>query len=486
MGLLDERDRWSGRVFTGEWTSTGATTASTEPATGDELGQVGTATADDVARSAATAAESARDWAHAGYRERAAVLRRAAALFEQHRDEIAGWLTREAGKTATAVELELNLTLDELHEAASLASAPWGTLLPTTQPGRTSMARRVPFGVVAVIAPWNFPLILAMRSVAPALATGNAVVLKPASDTAICCGVVIARLFEEAGLPAGVLHMLPGKGSELGNAVAEDPHIDMISFTGSTPVGRELAKAAAAGFKKFVSELGGNNAFVVLDDADVPAAAAAGAFGSFVHQGQVCMAVGRHLVAEKIAGAYVEELTRIADGLRVGDPREDVDLGPVINSSQADHIESVVARSVDAGAKVTSGGRHDGLFFRPTVLAGVAPEMPAFTEEIFGPVAVVTTFTDDDEAVRLANATPYGLVAGVHSGSAVRARAVGDRLHAGMVHVNDQTVNDETIAPFGGIGESGGSSRFGSFVNLDEFTRWQWVTVRDEQSRPRL
>jgi benzaldehyde dehydrogenase (NAD) len=486
VGLLDERDRWSGRVFTGEWTRTGGTTASIEPATGDELGQVGTATADDLARSAAAAARSAQNWAHTDYRERAAVLRRAAALFEQHRDEIAGWLTREAGKTATAVELEVNLTLDELHEAASLASAPWGTLLPTTQEGRTSIARRVPFGVVAVIAPWNFPLILAMRSVAPALATGNAVVLKPASDTAICCGVVIARLFEEAGLPAGVLHMLPGKGSELGNAVAEDPHIDMISFTGSTPVGRELAKAAAGSFKKFVSELGGNNAFVVLDDADVPAAAAAGAFGSFVHQGQVCMAVGRHLVAEEIADAYVEELTRIADGLRVGDPRDDVDLGPVINSSQADHIESVVQRSVDAGAKVTAGGRHDGLFFRPTVLAGVVPDMPAFTEEIFGPVAVVTRFTDDDEAVRLANSTPYGLVAGVHSGSAARARAVGDRLHAGMVHVNDQTVNDETIAPFGGIGESGGSSRFGSFVNLDEFTRWQWVTVRDEQSHPQL
>ncbi|UKD57941.1 aldehyde dehydrogenase family protein [Amycolatopsis sp. FU40] len=486
MGLLDDRGRWSGRVFTGEWTRTGAAAASTEPATGDELGQVGTATADDLARSASAAAEHGPDWAHADYRERARVLRRAAALFEQHRGEIAGWLTREAGKTAAAVEFELDLTLDELHEAASLASAPWGTLLPTTQEGRTSIARRVPFGVVAVIAPWNFPLVLAMRSVAPALATGNAVLLKPASDTAICCGVVVARLFEEAGLPPGVLHMLPGKGSELGTAVADDPHIAMISFTGSTPVGRELAEAAAGGFKKFVSELGGNNAFVVLDDVDVPAAAAAGSFGSFVHQGQVCMAVGRHLVSEKIADAYVEELARLADGLRVGDPRADVDLGPVINSGQADHIEDVVKRSVDAGAEVVAGGDRDGLFFRPTVLAGVSPDMPAFAEEIFGPVAVVTTFADDDEAVRLANATPYGLVAGVHSGSSAHARAVGDRLHAGMIHVNDQTVNDETLAPFGGIGDSGGSSRFGSFVNLDEFTRWQWVTVRDEQSRPQL
>jgi benzaldehyde dehydrogenase (NAD) len=293
-------------------------------------------------------------------------------------------------------------------------------------------------------------------------------------------------VFEAAGLPAGVLHMLPGKGNELGTAVVEDPNIGMISFTGSTPVGRTLSEAAGKHLKKMVSELGGNNAFVVLDDADVPAAAAAGAFGSFVHQGQVCMAVGRHLVAESVADAYVAELAKRADALTVGDPRGDVHLGPVINSSQAEHIEDIVNRTRDAGAAVAAGGTREGLFVRPTVLSGVTPEMPAFAEEIFGPVAVVTTFRTDSDAIRLANSTPYGLAAGVHSGSPARARAVGERVHAGMVHINDQTVNDETIAPFGGIGDSGGSSRFGSFVNLDEFTRWQWLTIRDDQSTPQL
>jgi benzaldehyde dehydrogenase (NAD) len=198
------------------------------------------------------------------------------------------------------------------------------------------------------------------------------------------------------------------------------------------------------------------------------------------------MATGRHLVAESIAPTYANVIAKIADGLTVGDPRGDVDLGPIINQSQLDHITDIVRRSVDAGAHIVTGGTADGLFLRPTVLAEVTPDMPAFTEEIFGPVAVVTTFRDDDEAVRLANATPYGLVAGVHSGSARHAQAIGDRLRAGMIHINDQTVNDETPAPFGGLGDSGGSSRFGALTNLDEFTIWQWLTVRDTQSHPKL
>lgn len=483
MALLEPRV-WSGRIFTGRWEQTGASAPSTEPATGEVLGEVGQADASRLAASAAAASAAGRSWARAGYQERGAVLRRAADLLEENRAEVAGWVTREAGKAAAATALEVDISVDELREAAALPSRPWGQLLPTTQPGRVSLARRQPYGVVAVIAPWNFPLNLAMRSVAPALATGNAVLLKPASETAVCCGVVIARLFEEAGLPAGVLHMLPGKGSELGTAVAEDPNIDLISFTGSTQVGRGLAEAAGRGLKKIVCELGGNNAFIVLEDADVSVAAAAGAYGAFTHQGQICMAIGRHLVAEQLADRYADELVRRAEALTVGDPRGPVDLGPVINASQADHVQDVVARTLDAGARLRAGGQRDGLFLRPTVLTGVGPQLPAYQEEIFGPVAAITTFRTEDEAVELANGTPYGLVAGVHSGSAVRARAVADRLKAGMVHVNDQTVNDEAIAPFGGTKDSGGGGRFGAFTNLEEFTTWQWVTVRDSQFAP--
>jgi benzaldehyde dehydrogenase (NAD) len=483
MALLSPAETWSGQVFTGQWVaSSGETAKSVEPATGEVLGVVGTATADDVAKSAEAAAKAGRKWAKRPYQERAEVLRRAAQLLEDNADEVANWIAREAGKVAAARSLELQLTIDELWQAAALTAAPTGALLPTTQADRLSIARRQPHGVVAVIAPWNFPLNLAMRSVAPALACGNAVILKPASETAVCCGVVIARLFQEAGLPEGVLHMLPGKGSELGTAFADDPNIDMISFTGSTEVGKQLSEAAGRNIKKFVAELGGNNPFLVLDDVDVRKAAQAAAFGCFTHQGQICMATGRVLVAEAIADEFVEELVAIAEKMTIGNPLDDVDLGPIINECQADHIEDIVKRSIDDGAQLRAGGKRDGLFYRPTVLTDVSPDLPASREEIFGPVAAITRFSTDEEAIRLANDSPYGLVAAVHSGSVQRARAVGDQLFAGMVHINDQTVNDEVVAPFGGRGDSGGDGRFGSFTNLDEFTTWQWITVHEKQS----
>ena len=481
MSTLLDKKRWTGRYFDGSWIRAGETIESIEPATGTVLGSVGRVGADELARAGRRAKVAGSLWAEAPAQERARVLRRAAETLEASRDEVAEWITRESGKVRTATAFELDLAIDELWQAIPLATKPWGELLPTTQPGRISLARRVPIGVVAVIAPWNFPLNLAMRSVAPAIACGNAVVLKPASETVVCCGVVIARLFEEAGLGEGVLHMLPGRGSELGTSFADDPNVDMISFTGSTPIGKKLDEAAGRNLKKMVAELGGNNAFVVLDDADVDKAAAAGAFGTFTHQGQICMATGRHLVAESIAPAYLDAITSIADKMSVGNPLDDVDLGPIINESQVDHIEDVVDRTVAAGARLRAGGTRDGLFMRPAVLEGVTPDMAAFTEEIFGPVVPVTTFADDDEAVELANCTPFGLVAGVHSGSVSRAQSVADRLRAGMVHVNDQTVNDEVPAPFGGRGDSGAGGRFGALTNLDEFTTWQWMTVRDAQ-----
>jgi benzaldehyde dehydrogenase (NAD) len=405
-------------------------------------------------------------------------------LLEQSRAEVLEWVQRESGKVRAAANLELDLAIEEIWQAVPLAEAPMAHRLPTPRPGRVSIARRVPLGVVAVIAPWNFPLNLAMRSVAPALACGNAVVLKPASETVVCCGVVIARLFEEVGLPDGVLHMLPGRGSELGTTFADEPNIDMISFTGSTKIGTQLSEAAGRTLTTFVAELGGNNPFLVLDDADVDLAAEAAAHGCFVHQGQVCMAIGRVLVAASIADRFLEALAKLADARTVGNPMEDVDLGPIINESQADHIEDLITRSVAAGAEIRAGGRRDGLFLRPTVLGRVRPDTPAYAEEVFGPVAAVATFREDAEAVRLANDSPYGLVAGVHAGSTSRARRVAEQLRAGMVHVNDQTVNDEVLAPFGGRGASGGSGRFGALSNLDEFTTWQWMTLHERQAAP--
>jgi benzaldehyde dehydrogenase (NAD) len=447
------------------------------------LGVYGVTGKAELAESARQAGKAGRAWAALSAPDRAAVLARAGRLLEEHGEEISRWITREAGKVSAAVRLELQLTLAELQEAIGLTAQPRGALLPTAL-DRVSVAERIPIGVVAVIAPWNFPLNLAMRSVAPALACGNAVILKPSSETVICCGVVIARIFEEAGLPAGVLHLLPGKGSELGTSFADEPNVDMISFTGSTPIGRELSEAAGRNLKRMVAELGGNNPFIVLDDVDVREAAAAGAYGSFTHQGQICMAIGRHLVAESVAEEYTNELVRLADDMSVGDPLASVDLGPIINESQAQHIDDIVERTLKEGAMLRAGGRRDGLFMRPSVLSDVEPTMAAYTEEIFGPVAAITTFKSDEEAIALANDTAFGLVAAVHSGSFLRARAVGEQLRTGMVHVNDQTVNDETIAPFGGRGDSGTGGTFGTLTNLDQFTTWRWVTLRSCQGNP--
>jgi len=245
--------------------------------------------------------------------------------------------------------------------------------------------------------------------------------------------------------------------------------------------GRRVGALAGGLLKKVSLELGGNNAFVILDDADLEAAASAGAFSSFQFQGQVCFAVGRHIVARSVADDYVELLAAKARRLRLGDPyRTDVDLGPIVNEKQLARVDGIVARSVAGGARLVEGGTHEGLFYRPTVLADVTTSVPAWTDEIFGPVAPVIGFDTDDEAVALANATDYGLAAGVYSSSISRGLSIANRIKAGMVHVNDQTINDEALIPFGGMGISGNGGRFGGEANLEAFTEWQWVTVRDE------
>ncbi|UGS34301.1 aldehyde dehydrogenase family protein [Capillimicrobium parvum] len=476
--LLDPR-RWMGRVFSGGWVDAPMALEVVEPATGDVLGLAGAADATTVAAATAVAARAQRAWAETPLVERVAVIRRAAGLLERHRPEIEGWVVRETGATPARATQEITASVGQLDQAAALVAHPLGLVLPSLTPGRSSTARRVPVGVVGVICPWSIPLVLAMRSIAPALALGNAVVLKADPNTPVSGGVIVARLLEEAGLPDGVLHAFAG-GADAGQALAEDPHVRMISFTGSTATGREVGQAAGRTLKRTVLELGGNSAFVVLDDADVDVAASAGAWASFLHQGQICLAASRHLVHESITEAYLDALVARARRLAVGNPAtEDVALGPIINQRQVDRVQRIVDESIAQGAAALAGGKPDGPFFPPTVLADVIPGMPAFAEEICGPVAPVVPFSDDDEAVALANATEYGLSAAVQSGSPDRAARVADRLKAGMVHVNDQTVNEEPPAPFGGFGASSNGARFGGVASLDLWTEWQWRTARD-------
>ncbi|MDH2427543.1 benzaldehyde dehydrogenase [Sphaerisporangium sp. TRM90804] len=454
-----------------------------EPATGHEIGRAGVAGPGDVAASAARAAQAQRAWAATSFEERAAVLRRAGRLFEEHAAAIAGWLVREAGSVPGKAGFETHVAAQECYEAAALASQPPGEILPTAK-RRLSLARRVPAGVVGVIAPFNVPLILGIRSVAPALALGNAVVFKPDPRTAVCGGVAVARVFEEAGLPPGLLHVLPG-GAETGQAIVTDPRIRVISFTGSTAAGRAVGELGARHLKRVHLELGGNSALVVLDDADLDLAVSAAAWSSFFHQGQICMTAGRHLVHASIKDEYVERLAAKADAMPVGDPAtQEVALGPLIDERQRDKVHALVTGSVDGGARLAAGGTFESLFYRPTVLTDLTPAAPAYAQEVFGPVAPVMPFSSPEEAAALAADSEYGLSLGILTRDAMKGLALADLVPTGIVHINDQTVDDEAVAPFGGVGASGTGSRFGGTrANVEAFTETQWVTMQGDIAR---
>ena len=474
--LLDPKV-WERRYFDGAWKPAPAALNVREPATGESLGTAGGGTAELAAELTTRAAEAQPKWGEATAEERARIMRDAARILEANAPEIAEWIIRETGGVRPKADYEIAIALGELRHSEALLTQPIGQILPSPDPERMSLARRVPVGVVSVITPWNVPLVLAMRSVAPALALGNAVVLKPDPQTPVCGGYLLARIFEEAGLPAGLLSVVPG-GAEVGEALATASAVRLVTFTGSSAVGRRVGELAGRELKKVSLELGGNSPMIVLDDADLDAASSAGAWGSFLHQGQVCMATSRHIVLRKAAGAYIEKLAARANALPVGDPfREHVAIGPLINEKQLNRVDGIVKDSIAAGARLVTGGEHRALFYKPTVLAEVGVETRAFQEEIFGPVAPVTIAEDDDHAVALANATGYGLAAAVQTGSEGRGFRIARRLRAGMVHVNDQTVNDHPGIPMGGMGQSGNGTRFGSTTNLDEFTEWQWMTL---------
>ncbi|SFB00632.1 benzaldehyde dehydrogenase (NAD+) [Collimonas sp. OK607] len=478
MNNIKQNSVWEGRIFSDGWVvSAGGASSVIEPSTGETIGSIGLGLPEDIDRAAKSAASAQEAWVSMPFDQRAAILREAARLLRERAPEINDWNIRECGSTRAKAEWELHATYEQLLMAAAMPMQPEGALYPSAMPGRMNLSRQLPIGVVGVIAPWNFPILLSMRSVAPALAVGNAVILKPDPQSAVSGGLLLARVFEDAGLPSGVFHVIPG-GPVAGDALVRHPQVGMISFTGSTAVGRAIGQICGQMLKKVALELGGNNAIVILDDADVDAASSNGAWGSFLHQGQICMQTGRHLVHRSLAEEYAAKLAERARKLQVGNPYTDqVHLGPLINQKQRDRIDDIVRKSIAAGATLLAGGEYTNLFYAPTVLTGVTADMPVFQEEIFGPVAPITVFDSDDEAVELVNGSPYGLAAAVHTGSLSRGLALSSRIRAGMVHVNDQTVNNEFHVPFGGMGASGNGGRFGGPANFHEFTQTQWVSL---------
>ncbi|AWV05644.1 benzaldehyde dehydrogenase (plasmid) [Burkholderia sp. JP2-270] len=354
---------WSKKIYSGGWReAVHGTIVVTEKATGEPLGQIGIASADDVAAAAESAEIAQREWATLPGPHRGDILRKVSRLILKHSEEISLQIVRETGSIQPKGQWEVHMTSREILEAAALGSQPQGIVAASAVTGRHIIARRIPVGLVGVITPWNSPFLLAARAVAPALAMGNAVILKPDPQTPICGGAMFAQLFEEAGLPRNLLHVMPG-GAETGEALVRHPLVHMISFTGSTRVGREIGSIAGGLLKRVSLELGGNNPYIVLDDADIEAAASAGAWGSFFHQGQICLTAGRHLVHERIAEAYTSALVRRAQALRVGDPfKDNVSLGPIVNERQAANAQRIVADSQSQGANICAGGSRDGLF----------------------------------------------------------------------------------------------------------------------------
>ena len=474
------------RIFVaGEWREgAGETLINICPWDESTIFEMACATADDLDEACRSASDAQREWAALPPSARAAKMLAIGDILESRKDEIAQWIVREVGGTQVKAALELMLvTQVARQEAAALPYMVEGAILPEDIPGKESRAYRQPAGVVALISPWNFPLQLTARTLFPALALGNAVVLKPASDTPVTGGTIFAAICEEAGLPKGLVSVLPGSGSEIGDALVRHPIPSVVSFTGSTPVGRGVGKAALDGkrIKSLELELGGNSPIVVLDDADIDYAVEASVWGKFMHQGQICMIANRIVVEDAVHDEFVEKFVARTRKLVVG-KRDAADclIGPIVNRDQFDGIMEMIAKAKDEGATCALGGEPDGLVIPPHVFTDVADDNCLVTDEIFGPVAPIQRARDEGHALELANATDMGLSSSVFSQDEGRALTFAKRIEAGMTHINDQPVNDSPFSPFGAVKNSG-VGRFNGRWAIEAFMTTHWISVQHEK-----
>lgn len=455
------------------------------PYTSERLLQVTQANREDLDAAYAAARKTQTAWAALGPSARAEVMHNAVRIFDERREEIIGWIIKESGGTRLKAQLEWHAARGITLEAASLPSRVSGRIVESDVPGKESRVYRKPLGVVGVISPWNFPLHLTQRSIAPALALGNAVVVKPASDTPVCGGLLLARIFEEAGLPAGVFSVVVGSGAEIGDAFVEHSVPSLISFTGSTPVGRNIGRIASGGkhLKHVALELGGNTPFVVLADADLDQAVNAAVVGKFLHQGQICMAINRIIIEKPVYESFIERFVERIKGLACGDPAlAETVIGPVINRRQLEGLQQKIERAKEQGARVLLEGEAQGNVLPPHVFADVSAEMEIARHEIFGPLVGIQCADNAEQALLLANDTEYGLSSAVFTSSLERGVEFAQRIQAGMTHVNDIPVNDAPNAPFGGEKNSG-IGRFNGDWAIDEFTTDHWITLQHSPRR---
>jgi len=449
------------------------------PLTNEPVTRAAAATLAD-ARAAVDAAEAAfPEWSELGPNARRALLLKAADLMQSRVEDFVAAMMGEIGSTALWAGFNVKLAADMLREAASMTTQVSGEVIPSDKPGCLAMAVRQPVGVVLGIAPWNAPVILGVRALALPLACGNTVVLK-ASEACPRTHHLIGEVMRDAGLPGGVVNVVtnaPENAAEVVEALIEHPSVRRVSFTGSTRVGRVIAQIAARRLKPVLLELGGKASLVVLDDADLDEAVKAAVFGAFMNQGQICMSTERVVVDASVGDAFVEKLAEKANSLVAGDPREGkAPLGAVVSQSAADSVIALVQDALKKGARLVAGNQSDGLLMNATVLDGVTPEMRIYHEESFGPVVCVIRVSNEEDAIRVANDTEYGLSAAVFSRDIPRALRVAKRLQTGMCHINGATVHDEAQMPFGGV-KASGYGRFGGKAGISEFTELRWITI---------
>ena len=461
----------------------GRTFTRNNPLTGAVATEAAAASTGDAVRAAAAAARAFPAWSATGPAERRALLLAAADNLEARKADIAEAMAEELGATAAWAGFNVMLGANVLREAASMTTMIKGEIIPSNRPGSMAMAIRQPAGVVLSMAPWNAPVILGVRSIAMPLACGNTVVMKT-SELSPRTHALVCEAIQEAGLPDGVLNAIsnaPDDAAEIVETLILHSAVRRVNFTGSTRVGRIIARLAAENLKPALLELGGKAPMIVLDDADLDAAVAAAAFGAYMNQGQICMSTERLVVHEAIADEFVEKLAAKVRSLGVGDPREGTaPLGCVIDRSAVDRILGLVRDAEEKGARIVAGGKADGVLLEATLIDNVTPSMRLYTEESFGPTAAVVRVASLDEAVRVANDTEYGLSASVFGRDTVRAMNVARRIESGICHVNGPTVHDEAQMPFGGI-KASGYGRFGGTAAIEEFTDLRWITIQDGQ-----
>ncbi len=453
------------------------------PVTGDVASETAAMQPADMAAIAERAAAAFPAWSALGPNARRAALMKAATALEARKDAFVAAMMGEIGATAGWAMFNLALAAGMVREAAALTTQISGEVIPSDKPGTLALALREPVGVILGIAPWNAPIILGVRAIAVPLACGNTVILK-ASENCPRTHALIVEAFQEAGFPDGAVNIVTNSAEDAGavvGALIDAPDVRRINFTGSTKVGKIIAKRAAEHLKPVLLELGGKAPLIVLEDADLDEAVKAAAFGAFMNQGQICMSTERIIVVDAVADAFAAKFKDKVGGMAVGDPRDGTTpLGAVVDRRTVDGVTALIEDALASGAQQLTGGETTHNVLMPAhVIDHVTPAMRLFREESFGPVVAITRARDEAHAVELANDTEYGLSASVFTRDIANGLKVARRIQSGICHVNGPTVHDEAQMPFGGM-KASGYGRFGGKAGIDAFTELRWITVETE------